>query len=126
MAKKPRKIPCTILKAVAAAHALGFSHWGQAQGTIDWSVDDEGLAHAVRRRTTRGNPQAAHICRTYRDMLTLEMRAMGPMSREYTNLELTLVSPTWLCDVDGEFVDCPSFDGIMATAGLDFTVEVSE
>lgn len=124
MARKPRKIPITTLRAVAAAHALGFTHWGQAQGTIDWAVADDGLAHAIRRRTTRSNPQAAHICRTFRDQLAEKMKAYGPLAREYTNLELTAVHPAWVCDVDGEFVDCPGTDGIMAISGLDLTVEV--
>lgn len=124
MARKPRKIPSTTLKAVAAAHALGFTHWGRAQGTIDWAVGDDGLAHVVRRRTTGGSPQAAHICRTYREALTMQMRSKWPLSRAYTNLELTLCNPAWVCGCDGDFVDCPDIDGILEVAGLTTTVEV--
>ncbi len=125
MARKPRKIPSTTLKAVAAAHALGFTHWGRAQGPIDWAVGDDGLAHVVRRRTTGGHPQAAHICGTFRDALTMQMRARWSLSWEYTNLELTLFNPAWICDADGDFVDCPNPDGILEIAGVTTTVEVS-
>jgi len=124
--KAPKPIPITTLRAITAAHALGLTHWGQASGTTDWAIDDAGLIHAVLRRTTRGNRQVAHACGSYRNTLALKMQTMNPMSREYIYLELTIVSSAWLCDVAGEFIDCPDTDDIMTTAGLYTAVEVSE
>ena len=126
MARKPKEIPISTLRSLAASATVGFIYHGPAEGgTLDWAVDG-GLYHVVKKRTTGGVRRAAHFCRSYRDRLTEQLRAMPPLSREYVRLELILVNPSWLCDQDGEFIDCLDTDGIMAAAGLITTVEMSE
>ena len=138
--KAPKPIPITTLRAVAACHTVGLTYHGGTGANLV-AVDDRGFYHFVRARTSRGVASAAHTCRSERDRLAVLLRTtaqqvtfaqeckphMVPQfSRKCTLIELTIANPAWLCDVDGEFIDCPGTDDIMVTAGLDLTVEVSE
>ena len=138
--KAPKPIPPSTLKAVAACHALGLIYHG-GTGALLAAVDDRQGYHFVRVRTSAGVTSAAHVCRSQRSSLASKLTTTAQClagaerfaphrvpewSREYTRVELALVNPSWLCDVDSEFIESPGTDGIMAAAGLDFTVEVDE
>ena len=140
MARKPRPIPISTLKAVAACHAVGLTYHG-GTGALLAAVDDRQGYHYVRVRTAAGVTSAAHVCHTQRDVLTAQLTRTGQIlglsrraaphrapeySRDYTAIELALVNPSWICDLDEPFVACPATDGIMAAAGLNLTVEVDQ
>jgi hypothetical protein len=106
----------STVKALAACRTVGLSYHGRLEGeTVFWATDGESY-HVVRKRTTAGVARAAHYCQTYRtglsgqlgeiarDMKT-RLHLIPVLSREYTNIELTMVSPAWLCDVDSEFIE---------------------
>jgi len=126
--KAPKPIPISTRKAVAACHAVGLTYHGRA-GALLAAVDDRQGYHSVRVRTSKGVTQAAHACRSQRSALASKLSSLAvnaiPMdSREYTAIELALVNPSWLCDIDGDFVDVVLTDDVMVAAGLDFsTVE---
>jgi hypothetical protein len=123
--KAPKPIPISTLKAVAACHAVGLTYHGGTGATLA-AVDDAQGYHWVKVSTTAGVARAMHWCCNQRTGLAATAAAMPSTSREFTRAELALVTPSWLCDSRGGWVDVPSTDGIMAAAGLDFTVEVSE
>lgn len=126
MARKPAPISVSTLKSVAAAHAVGLTYLGPAEGgTLDWAVAADGRFHAVKKRTTGGVARAAHFCRSHRSVLAGQKDAIWWGSRERTQIEIVVCDPGWQCDEDGMFADCPSTDGIMAAAHLELAVEVT-
>lgn len=108
----------STVKALAACCAVGLTYHGRLEGeTVFWASDGE-LYHVVRKRTTAGVARASHCCQSYRTGLNKQLGEMSHdmetrlhlipvLSREHTNIELTMVSPGWLCDVDSEFVEIP-------------------
>jgi len=102
--RKPKNFAISTRKDMAACHALGFTYHG-GTGTVLVAVDDRGFYHFVRARTSRGVASAAHACRSERDRLAALFPKTAQISRQYTLAELALVSPSWLCDQDGDFVE---------------------
>ncbi len=103
MPRKPKPIPPSTLKAVAACAAVGFTYHGGA-GSLLIAVDDE-FYHWVRVRTSRGVTSAVHACRARRSDLAAQLTALPQMIDDAPNraaiiVELGLVCPAWLCDQD--------------------------
>ena len=117
MAGKPKAIPVTTIRAQAAAHAAGFTHWDQAPIlNFDWVVDGE-FYHGVERRNPRKAASTVrHACQTLRDRLTCQLVQTPALSLEYTRLELGLVCPSWVCDHDdGAWTECSDLDAALDT-----------
>jgi len=134
VAKRPVAIPTNTLKAVASCAAVGFDYHAHLEGeTVFWAVDGE-FYHVVKKKTSRGVARSAHYCQTYRSALAEQLtvtakkvakagmvspQLVPEFTREAVALELVLVSPSWLCDQDSEFIECPGIEGIMAAAGFE-------
>lgn len=107
---KPKSFRLTTLKALAAAHTAGFTHYspGPLPG-FDWVVDGN-FYHVVQVRNSRiTEPTVRHACHTLRDLMTEQLRASWPTSRAYTRTELGLIYSAWICDADGDWLpieDC--------------------
>ena len=124
--KAPKPVPISTLKVVAACHAVGLTYHG-GSGAMLAAVDGRSQTyHWVKVSTTAGVARAMHWCCDQRTSLAATVAAMPTTSREFTRAELALVAPSWLCDTSGVWVEVPSTYNIMATAGLDLTVEDSE
>ncbi len=120
-----KNLMASTVKALAACHAVGLTYHAHLVGeTTFWAVDGE-FYHVVKKKTTAGVTRSAHYCQTYRSLLSAQLGELSRdmktrlhripvLSREYTQIELVTVCPSWLCDVDGEFVPVP----VDATAAL--------
>jgi hypothetical protein len=111
-----KTLKTSTVKALAACHAVGLTYHAHLEGeSVFWATDGR-FYHVVRKRTTAGVTRAAHQCRSYRDHLSAQLGELAAdmktrlhripvLSREYTNIELTMVCPSWLCDVDDDFIE---------------------
>ena len=105
--RKPRPVPVSTTKAMAACSAHGLTYHAHADEgeTLFWGVGADGAYHVVKKQTSRGITRSAHYCRTYRTMLAQRLSGIWPTSRDYVHIELILVSPAWLCDNDSELIE---------------------
>jgi hypothetical protein len=115
-----KSLRVSTVKALAACHTVGLTYHAHLEGeTVFWAVDGE-FYHVVKRKTTAGVTRSAHYCRTYRSALAEKLsttaqkvakaglvspQLVPEFSREAVALELVLVSPSWLCDADSEFIE---------------------
>ncbi len=115
--RQPKKFPVSTLKAMAACHAVGLTYHAHLVGeTTFWAIDGE-FYHVVKKKTTAGVAHSAHYCQSYRSLLAEQLGglahnltkagAVSPQlvpqfSREYTQIELVTVCPSWLCDQDDD------------------------
>ena len=114
----PKSLRAATVKALSAAHAVGFTHHGPGPFTnYDWAVDDRCWYHAVQRRNPRGGqPTVRHACRDLHDLLTAQLRNLSTFSHEHCRIQLGLCCPSWQCSGEGDWL--PTADPAAAVAAI--------